>query len=244
MPWKEHVMFDKLRRLGSPVLAVAFFALFSAGPPVRAATIQPILTSVTGAGPFTYTYSLQLTPNNGLTADGGTASTAGGNNESGLVIFDFVGATGATLSAGWAAGDSSGPIVSTGAGNRFPDASFAAGVTNIDGFAGGLHTNDGAAPNVTIRYIGADLPVVSVQTVVGTLTITSTAAPGFGPLQSLDRDTTALVPNEVDTFPVATAAAPLPATANMGIAMLALFGGTIAVRKIRGLFSCNQVCAS
>jgi len=219
--------------------AIAAFALFIHAPPARASTIQPIFASVSGpvAGVYTYTYNLQLTPNNGLV---GTSPTL--NNESGLVIFDFPAlsasvqsSAGVTLTTDWAPAE---VITNTGAGT-LPNWTFAAGSTTINGFAGGGTSVDSSTvTNVMVKYTGGGLTNVGLTNLnLINLVITSTAAPGFGPLQSLSRNTATqgAIPNEVDSFPVVTAAAPLPATANMGLALLAGLVGIGGVRRV-----CNR----
>jgi len=218
--------------------AIAVFALFIHAPPARGNTIQPIFQSVSGpvGGVYTYTYNLQLTPNNGLTFAGG------GEDQSGMIILDFNALTAVVTSSGGATSpaDWNVSVVGTGAAGLGGPQS----ATNWQTIGGTLHlygltplngdvsAADTASNNVVLEYVGGNLTNGSITNEnLATLTITSTLAPG-AVRQSLDRNTTALAPDQVDTFPVFTAAAPLPSTANMGLALLAGLVGVGGIRRL------------
>jgi hypothetical protein len=222
-------------------------ALFVLAGTTRANTIQPILVSTSGpvAGVFTYTYNLQLTPNNGVT-NGVTPPSAGLDDQSGIIFLDFPALTatlvlsgGVTTVADWGAPE----IVATGGGTLGGPSSgsnwlfnpFGDGKTHLIGFGS---TNDefdvagidGAAlTNVVVKYTGAGFANGGGSNVnLINLVITSMGAPG--PFrQTLSRNAALGVPDEVDTFPISTAAVPLPAAVWAGFA---LFGG-LGLKKLR-----------
>jgi hypothetical protein len=197
------------------------------GTATRANTIQPLLENVfPSGGNFVYTYRLELTPNNGL--------LGGITHPSALVIVDFPGIVsvqpskvGADITA---TGDWSLQLATTGAGT-LPDWSLTGGTFNLIGYSGFVSTPDGADPNIVLQYTGGGVSVDPTQRQLLHLTITSSATPNFTLRQSLSRNSSFFVENEVNTFPLLTGFGGVPEPASLG--MLGIGAAALLARRRR-----------
>jgi len=199
-------------------------------------TIQPIFMSVSGpsGGHYTYTYDLQLTPNNGLSNNAMFPSS--------LTIVDFGNVVGVpTLSFGGglmgadatASGDWSVlPVTSTG--TNLPNTIYVPTTLTLNGSGTlSVKTDDFAASNVTVVYVSSTgLASTLTQRSLVQLTIVSDLAPG-PVLQSLSMNTALGSINEADSFPVITSTVPVPAAAWAGFSMLGGLGAFGAFRRRR-----------
>jgi hypothetical protein len=180
------------------MLALALTAAI--GAVAKADTIQPILIGESGpvASEYTYTYDIELTPNNYLQ----NASTTPTNLPSSVTILDFGVVSGTpTLSSGFgvdgadvtATSDWSVSTQLTGATSPLPDKMYFAGSPGtfiLDGSSGGVFGPDSASlTNITLEYTGAGLATSLNQRSLIQLTISSSLVPGPNPLSlSLDGD--------------------------------------------------------
>jgi len=198
-----------------------------------AETIQSFLTGVVdnGNGTFTYNYQLKLTNDNGLTSSG--------SFESGLVILDFVGLTGAQVlsSVGTDVTATTDWSISTPAtgGGTLANSSYSAitGKTTLTGdpLAPEVSGFDSAAyANVVLEYIGGGLPVSG--TVRNLINLSLTSIYGVhtpNAVLTLSRDTKSDGAFPVETFAIDAPVVPLPAAAWAGMALM----GFISANKLR-----------
>ena len=222
----------RIKSLG--LLAAAVAGLLLSVSAAKANTIQSIQTSSGTLGSnFVYNFSIQITPNNGLS---GTVDP----NQSGLVILDFPGAISATLSksgsdvtntSDWGVGVATGGGLA-GSGQALLNTSWVPSTFTMGGFLGGASFTDSATVNnIVLVYSGAGLAVVGAQTSLIHLQVISSTLLNTT-LQSVSRNTTTSVANEVDSFPVAVSV-PVPAAAWAGLSMLAGLGVLGVLRKRR-----------
>jgi hypothetical protein len=228
-------------------MAIALLGMASAS---RASTIQANLVTVTPSGAnFVYHYRVDLTSGNGLA----NQATNPDRYESGLIILDFAGlaaapaivAPGVTTAGDWAV-----TTVSTG-GSTLLNTVYSSGVTTIFGtnpvvVAGGVDTG---VTNIVLEYTGAAtgiavlgdpgskmLPVAGFSRTLMFLDVTSSIGThAAGAVTTLSRDTgPGTVNRPVETYSInAPVAVPLPATANMGFALIGCFGAAGLWRQIK-----------
>jgi hypothetical protein len=220
------------------LLSAAIAGSFLGAASASANTIQAVESGAGVSGPnFIYNYSIQLTPNNGLS---GTANL----NQSGLVILDFPGALSVALStsagditsvANWGVGIATAGGLS-GSGQTLGNTSWAAipapGQFTLTGFSVVTTIDSPTINNIVLVYNGPLLAPVAgpTNTTLIHLSVTSNVALNTI-LQSVSRNTTAAIPNEVNTYPVVTTAVPLPAAAWAGLMTLGGMGALSLLRK-------------
>jgi len=228
--------------LAAAAVAVGMFAASAS----HANTIQPILQSVTpaGGGLFTYDYSLQLTPNNGLTS----TLVNNGDFDSGVIMLDFLGLNSASLS--FEAGDVTtvadwGLETPLTGGGSLQNSAYNSGVTTLVGSPPTSGVNptvlggdDNTILNIVAHYTNPNnFAPAGVQRHLIHLLVTTNIGTFDEIGTSLSRDTnvsvaTGAVREPVETFnydiPV-VAGVPLPTTSIAGAGLI----GLIAVSKLR-----------
>jgi len=219
-------------RLRDCVLAMALTAAI--GAVAKADTIQPILIGESGpVGPlYTYTYDIELTPNNYLQ----NASTTPTGYPSSVTILDFGVVSGTpTLISGFgvdgpdvtATSDWSVSTQLTGATSPLPDVIYAAGTFFLEGsnatFAGG--PDSASLTNITLEYTGSGLATSLDQRSLIQLTIASSLVPGPNPISvSLDGDPSTTAQNP-ETYSISTTTiTPVPEPASIGLLGIGALG--------------------
>lgn len=192
----------------------------------RANTIQPIIWSVSGTGPNTYTIDIELTPNNYLKA----ATAEPLTYPSSVTILDFGhvtnvqvvsnptgGLAGANVTATseWAAS-----FENVGASTLANYDGSTAGVFKLNGSNGisGSLPDDSSLSNVTLKYVGTGLSSASyTQRSLIQIEVTTDMTPG-PILNSVDTDGNPFTNvQQVDTYSLTTFGVPEPATLSVGL---------------------------